>query len=139
MRESLDTFVLIKNVIMFHLLRQQLDHDLAWIRKAGLLLKDPYVMHLERIHQDVLTCMTNMKRKLHRQGVKVISQERTPIQFNIVYMERGYQYQHSFRLEPLLAEARLAFEKLLRLGEITSFEIRTHTFPAPVPIQQGGH
>lgn len=137
MNESFDTFIKIKNVVVLHFLRQQIDHDIIWVKTAQLLLKQSYLNQLDQIHHEILMRIAFLKRKLRIQGVKVISQQQSPTEFSVVYVEKGYQHTHSFRMEPLLAETQLAFEKLtreFRSASPVTFETKNHIVPLPAPV-----
>lgn len=136
MKESFDTFVRVKNVVVLHFLRQQIDHDMIQVRTAQLLLKRSYLNHLERIHQEVLSRIAHLKRKLRTQDVKVIFQKQSNTEFTIVYVEKGYQHSHSFRMEPLLAEVQLAFDKLTKDTKVSpnASGIDNHNAVSLVPI-----
>lgn len=142
MKESFDTFVRVKNVVVLHFLRRQIDHDILQVRTAQLLLKRSYLNQLERIHQEALSRIVHLKRTLRTQGVKVIFQKQSKTEFTISYVEKGYQHSHSFRMEPLLAEVQLAFDKLSREPYILPPSVSgtdNHIVVLPAPIQPLDH
>lgn len=116
MTETFDALGAVKQVLVKHMLRQQVEADLALIRRADLHLSRTYINWLDRIHARLLTEVAEHKRALRRHGVRIISQQKNSLDFQIAYLERGYQVQHCFLLATLQAEAQLLFATYVEGG-----------------------
>ncbi|MGB8957286.1 MAG: hypothetical protein WCC10_18080 [Tumebacillaceae bacterium] len=116
MAETFDALGAVKQVLVKHMLRQQVETDLALIRRADLHLSRTYIDWLERIHARLLTEIAEHKRALRRHRVRIINQQKNSLDFQIAYLERGYQVQHCFLLATLQAEAHLLFATYVEGG-----------------------
>ena len=116
MAEAFDALGAVKLVLVKHLLRQQVEGDLSRMRRADLHLSRVYIEWLERIHARLLTEIAEHKRALKRHGVRIITQQKNSLDFQIAYVERGYQVQHCFLLATLQAESQLLFETYVQGG-----------------------
>jgi hypothetical protein len=68
----------------------------------------------------------------------VIFQKQSKTEFTIIYVEKGYQHSHSFRMEPLWAEVQLAFDKLAGEPYIVPPSVSgndNHIAAWPTPVQ----
>jgi hypothetical protein len=113
MAGGFDALETVKTVLIMHLLRQQVEADLGFLRTAPLRLATCYNTWLSNIHAKLLTRIAEQKRELRRQGVRVVKQQKNSLDFEIAYLERGYQVQHCFLLATLQAEAQVLLMNLL--------------------------
>lgn len=108
-----DPLTSIKQVLILHLLRQQVEADLLMLRSTPLHLLRCYVLRLEELHADLLRQIGDIKRRLRQQGVRIIRQQKSSLDFHIAYLQKGYENQHCFLLATLQAEAHKLFSELL--------------------------
>lgn len=113
MSADFDALTTIKQVLVMHLLRQQVEADIVQLQHLPLLLADCYIVWLSHIHSHLLASIADLKRELRRHGVRIIQQQKNSLDFQIAYLEKGYQVQHCFLLATLQAEAQVLFVNLL--------------------------
>jgi hypothetical protein len=111
MSGGFDALSTVKTVLIMHLLRQQIEADLTTFRTISLRLAPCYDSLLSNIHTKLLTKIAERKRELRRQGVRVFKQQKNSLDFEIAYLERGYQVQHCFLLATLQADAQVLLMK----------------------------
>jgi hypothetical protein len=116
MPEGFDPLRLVKRILVMHLLRQQIEADLGTLQKTPLRLRRSYASWLERLHASLLKNVGELKGELRRHGVRVIRQQKNSLDFQIAYLERGYEVQHCFLLATLHAEAEALFVQYLEGG-----------------------
>ena len=116
MSEGFDPLRLVKQILVMHLLRQQVEADLATLQQTPLRLLRSYASWLERLHATLLKNVSERKRELRRHGIRVIKQQKNSLDFQIAYLERGYEVQHCFLLATLHAEAEELFALYLEGG-----------------------
>ncbi|MBL0388463.1 hypothetical protein JJB07_17820 [Tumebacillus sp. ITR2] len=116
MAESFPSLGVVKTVLIMHLLRQQIEADLALLASAPLGLSSCLIERLQNLHGLLLTRIAEHKRLLRRHSVRVIEQQKNSVDFTIAYMERGYRVQHCFLLATLHAESEILFKTLLEGG-----------------------
>lgn len=117
MDASFDPLTSVKSVLVMHLLRQQIECDLATLQKGlTLRLAGSYRMWLERVHALLLSTITERKRELRRHSVRIVKQQKNSLDFSIAYIWKGYEVQHCFLLATLLAEAQELFAHYLEGG-----------------------
>lgn len=109
MTDGFDPLSTVKEVLILHLLRQHVETDLGRIRALALNLGTAYVERLEAYHGALLKRIGDAKRLLKRHGVRVIQQEKNSLDFQITYVERGYEVRHCFLLATLYAECQERF------------------------------
>jgi len=114
MSETFDALAVVKQVLVKHLLRQQIERDLARLSQVPLLLARPLLPHLESVHAALLQAIGTHKRQLRQQGVRIVEQEKNSLEFRIAYVERGYRVQHCFLLATLQAESHLLLTAYLQ-------------------------
>ncbi|MGZ4134650.1 MAG: hypothetical protein ACXVC1_05145 [Tumebacillaceae bacterium] len=113
MSGAFDALGSVKEVLVMHLLRQQIEADLAFLRTAPLRLTTSYDAWLSQIHGKLLTSIGERKRELRQRGIRVVKQQKNSLDFEIAYLERGYQVQHCFLLANLHAEAQVLLMQYL--------------------------
>ncbi|ARU62537.1 hypothetical protein CBW65_17390 [Tumebacillus avium] len=109
MNGGFDPLSTVKEILILHLLRQHVDADLGRIRALSLHLGQAYIDRLEAFHAGLLKRIGEAKRLLGRHGVRVIQQEKNSLDFQITYVERGYEVRHCFLLATLYAECQERF------------------------------
>jgi hypothetical protein len=114
MPSGFDPLTTVKEVLVLHLLRQQVEADLKLLAGTTLHLKQAYLLRLEEIHAHLLQQIGDLKRLLKRHGIRVIKQKKNSLDFHIAYLERGYEIQHCFLLATLMAESRKRFAAILK-------------------------
>jgi len=116
MTERFNALTTVKHVLIMHLLRQQIEADLNHLSKTPLHLLRCYDTVLKRIHGELLTKISEYKRQLKRHGVRIVKQQKNSLDFQIAYVERGYEVQHCFLLATLQAESHVLFRHYLEGG-----------------------
>lgn len=116
MTERFDALTTVKHVLVMHLLRQQIEADLENLPKTPLHLLRCYDTMLKQIHGELLTKISEYKRGLKRNGVRIVKQQKNSLDFAIAYVERGYKVQHCFLLATLQAESHVLFRHYLEGG-----------------------
>jgi hypothetical protein len=116
MSMAFDALGTVKLVLIKHLLRQQIEADLHQLRQTTLRLQRCYVACLDAIHAKLLASISEHKRELRRYGIKIIAQKKSEFDFQIAYLERGYQVRHCFLLATLRAESEVLFQQYLQGG-----------------------
>jgi hypothetical protein len=112
-----DPLTSVKSVLVMHLLRQQIEADLAVLKQSqSLRLSDCYLNWLERLHGRLLSLISERKRELRRHRVRIVKQQKNRLDFQIAYLYQGYEIQHCFLLATLYAEAQELFTRYLEGG-----------------------
>lgn len=116
MVDSFQSLCVIKDVLIMHLLRQQIEADLQRLSAAHLHLSSCLLPRLQSIHAELLNRITQHKRRLRQSRVRIVNQQKNSLDFEIAYVEHGYLVQHCFLLATLYAEAQILFSTLLEGG-----------------------
>lgn len=117
MDASFDPLTCVKSVLVMHVLRQQIESDLAALQNSlTLRLAHSYQMWLKGVHARLLTLIGERKRELRRHSVRIVKQQKNSLDFSIAYTWKGYEVQHCFLLASLLAEAQELFARYLEGG-----------------------
>lgn len=116
MTQPFNALLIVKHVLIMHLLRQQVEADLKKMRSTPLHLLRCYDAVLNQIHADLLKRIGECKRQLKRHGVRIVTQQKNSLDFQITYVEKGYEVQHCFLLATLQAESHVLFHQYLEGG-----------------------
>ncbi|MDB5054422.1 MAG: hypothetical protein JWM44_2472 [Bacilli bacterium] len=91
-----DELIMVKYRIIYPVILDVLERDIGKMKLIDLKIPTIYIGNLKHLQNLITQELTEIKREMHKRGIKIFNQERSTKGITAKYLCRGYSHEISF-------------------------------------------
>jgi hypothetical protein len=95
-RISDEELSMVKSAVMFPIILDTLEYDIAKMKVSGLKMQAIHVAHLKMLQNNVIEDIKIVKKELRNRGIKIYEEGKTATGYQAKYICRGYKNEMSW-------------------------------------------